>query len=181
MSVHAVAAIRLLMLTGCRKSEILSLQWTDIDFEGRRIEAPRKQDGPARGAAIAAAGEGAGGPAPGSEQPLGNPRPEAGHAHDQPGTTRGGSCGSARGSRTSGFTTAGIPSRQGRWRWARVQFAHVHREFAHAVDQGGVAALIGLRAAKSDLLGLLGEVQGGDSMLADGFLILAVERGVFCP
>lgn len=30
---HAVAAIRLLMLTGCRLSEILNLRWQEIDFE----------------------------------------------------------------------------------------------------------------------------------------------------
>ena len=84
VSVHAVAAIRLLMLTGCRKSEILSLQWTDIDLEAGELRLRDSKTGP-RGAAVAAGGEGAGGPAPGSGQPLGNPRPEAGHAHDQPG------------------------------------------------------------------------------------------------
>lgn len=30
---RALAAIRLLMLTGCRKNEILSLKWTEVDFE----------------------------------------------------------------------------------------------------------------------------------------------------
>jgi integrase len=32
-SAHVVAAIRLLMLTGCRKSEILTLRWDDVDIE----------------------------------------------------------------------------------------------------------------------------------------------------
>lgn len=32
ISPHAIAAIRLLMLTGCRLSEILKLQWSDVDF-----------------------------------------------------------------------------------------------------------------------------------------------------
>ena len=32
MSPHAIAAIRLLMLTGCRLSEILKLRWDDVDF-----------------------------------------------------------------------------------------------------------------------------------------------------
>lgn len=32
ISPHAIAAIRLLMLTGCRLSEILQLQWGDVDF-----------------------------------------------------------------------------------------------------------------------------------------------------
>ena len=31
VSVHAVAAIRLLMLTGCRRNEILTLRWEDMD------------------------------------------------------------------------------------------------------------------------------------------------------
>lgn len=31
---YAVAAIRLLILTGCRKSEILSLRWGEVDFTG---------------------------------------------------------------------------------------------------------------------------------------------------
>ena len=56
-----------------------------------------EQDGPARGAAVAAGGEGAGGPAPGSGQPLGNPRPEAGHAHDQPGRPVADRAGARRG------------------------------------------------------------------------------------
>ena len=32
-SVHASAALRLLVLTGCRRNEILGLRWEDVDFE----------------------------------------------------------------------------------------------------------------------------------------------------
>ena len=32
VSVHAAAAIRLLMLTGCRKNEIVTLRWRDVDL-----------------------------------------------------------------------------------------------------------------------------------------------------
>ncbi len=32
-SAHAAAAIRLLVLTGCRRNEILGLRWEDLDFE----------------------------------------------------------------------------------------------------------------------------------------------------
>ena len=37
-SLHAAAAIRLLVLTGCRRNEILGLRWDDVDFEaGARV------------------------------------------------------------------------------------------------------------------------------------------------
>ena len=32
-SVHAAAAIRLLVLTGCRRNEILCLRWDDLNFD----------------------------------------------------------------------------------------------------------------------------------------------------
>ncbi len=35
MQPSAIAAIRLLMLTGCRSDEILTLQWDDIDRAAR--------------------------------------------------------------------------------------------------------------------------------------------------
>lgn len=41
----AVAAIRLLILTGARKSEILGLRWEWVDFEGRRINLPDSKTG----------------------------------------------------------------------------------------------------------------------------------------
>ena len=34
---YAIAALRLLVLTGCRKSEILTLQWNSVDFEQHLI------------------------------------------------------------------------------------------------------------------------------------------------
>ena len=46
VSVHAVAAIRLLMLTGCRKNEMLSLQWTDIDLEAGELRLRESKTGP---------------------------------------------------------------------------------------------------------------------------------------
>ena len=37
VSASAVAAIRLLMLTGCRRNEILTLRWEDVDLEAREL------------------------------------------------------------------------------------------------------------------------------------------------
>ncbi len=45
ISPEAAAAIRLLMLTGCRKGEILSLRWEFVDIEGRTIELPDSKTG----------------------------------------------------------------------------------------------------------------------------------------
>ena len=46
VSVHAVAAIRLLLLTGCRKSEILSLKWEDVDLAGGELRLVDSKTGP---------------------------------------------------------------------------------------------------------------------------------------
>ncbi len=37
VSAHAVAAIRLLLLTGCRRNEILTMRWSDVDLEAREL------------------------------------------------------------------------------------------------------------------------------------------------
>ena len=42
----AVTAIRLLMLTGCRKSEILALRWTDVDPEAGELRLADAKSGP---------------------------------------------------------------------------------------------------------------------------------------
>ena len=41
-----VAAIRLLMLTGCRRSEIMELQWDDVDLEHRELRLRQTKTGP---------------------------------------------------------------------------------------------------------------------------------------
>lgn len=41
----AIDAIRLLMLTGCRKSEILTLRWQDVDFEWSCLRLPESKTG----------------------------------------------------------------------------------------------------------------------------------------
>lgn len=47
-SEEAVAAIRLLLLTGCRVSEILGLRWEDVDVERRCLRFPDSKTGAKR-------------------------------------------------------------------------------------------------------------------------------------
>jgi integrase len=42
---QAIAAIRLLLFTGCRKSEVLSLQWSFIDYDNSAILLPTSKTG----------------------------------------------------------------------------------------------------------------------------------------
>ena len=46
VSVHAVAAIRLLMLTGCRRNEILTLRWEEVDLEANELRLSDSKTGP---------------------------------------------------------------------------------------------------------------------------------------
>jgi integrase len=45
LSATAAASVRLLMLTGCRKSEILSLRWEWVDFERGCLRLPDSKTG----------------------------------------------------------------------------------------------------------------------------------------
>ena len=45
MSVHAVAAIRLLLLTGLRRNEVLALRWRDVDLDAREIKLEDSKTG----------------------------------------------------------------------------------------------------------------------------------------
>ena len=44
-STHAAAAIRLLVLTGCRRNEILGLRWEDLDFEAGEMRLADSKTG----------------------------------------------------------------------------------------------------------------------------------------
>ena len=46
VSVHAIAAIRLLLLTGCRKNEILTLRWSDVDLAACELKLEDAKTGP---------------------------------------------------------------------------------------------------------------------------------------
>ena len=43
---YAAAAIRLLMLTGCRRNEILDLRWRDVDLKAGELRLPDTKTGP---------------------------------------------------------------------------------------------------------------------------------------
>lgn len=45
VSAHAAAAIRLLMLTGCRRNEILELRWEDVDLDAGELRLPDGKTG----------------------------------------------------------------------------------------------------------------------------------------
>ncbi len=72
---YAVAAIRMLMFTGCRKAEILTLRWGDIDWEHNCLRLPDSKTG-AKSVALGA---------PAIELLHGLPRVE-GNPHVFPGT-----------------------------------------------------------------------------------------------
>ena len=46
LPVYAAAAIRLLMLTGCRRNEIVTLEWKNVDLEGGEIRLQDSKTGP---------------------------------------------------------------------------------------------------------------------------------------
>lgn len=46
VSEHGAAAIRLLMLTGCRSGEILALRWRDVDLQRGELNLPDSKTGP---------------------------------------------------------------------------------------------------------------------------------------
>ena len=45
VSAYAAAAIRLLMLTGCRRNEIVTLRWEDVDLEAGELRLPDGKTG----------------------------------------------------------------------------------------------------------------------------------------
>ena len=72
ISATAAAGLRLLMLTGCRRNEILTLRWEDVDLEHDELRLARRQDGRTRGPAVADGETGPGRSAPAAQQSVGH-------------------------------------------------------------------------------------------------------------
>ena len=77
---RAAMAIRLLLLTGCRKNEILSLRWDHVDLEAREMRLGDSKTGPPDGAAVAGRHGRAGAEPADRRQPPRRP----GHAEGKP-------------------------------------------------------------------------------------------------
>ena len=96
VSVYPAAAIRLLMLTGCRRNEIVELRWEDVDLEAGELRIRDGKTGGAAGAAVACGGGSAGGTARRCGQPVGDSGEQGGAA--PVGSTAGvGTCAEAGG------------------------------------------------------------------------------------
>ena len=78
-----IAAIRLLVLTGCRKSEIVTLRWDDIDRTAGEIRLRDSKTGARRIPLTPAGGMGAGRHSPYRGQPLGHSGQEPGRPFEE--------------------------------------------------------------------------------------------------
>ena len=58
VSVYEAAAIRLLLLTGCRKNEIVKLKWKDVDIDAGEIRLVGRKDWGTACAAVSGSGRG---------------------------------------------------------------------------------------------------------------------------
>ena len=118
--VHAVMAIRLLLLTGCRKNEILNLRWDHVDLETKEMRLAEAKTGPRTvQLSPAAAAVLARVPRDRWQSACVIAGRRKGMRLVQSPSATGTRSASVRGSRTCAFTTAAIRSPRGRWRWAR--------------------------------------------------------------
>ena len=114
-SVYAVAAIRLLMLTGCRLNEVLSLRWDDVDRTAGELRIRDGKTGP-RSVPLT----------PTVRQVLaaiprvpGNPWVKGQATACPTSVPNGIASGNEPGLRTFGFTTSDTAGLPGHWRSAR--------------------------------------------------------------
>ena len=82
-SAHAAAAIRLLVLTGCRRNEVLGLRWEDLDFEAGEMRLVDSKTGPRVVPLPPPAAKVLTGPLSGSGQSVGVSGEEKGHGPAQ--------------------------------------------------------------------------------------------------
>ena len=118
LPVYPAAAFRLLMLTGCRRNEVVTLRWEHVDVEDGELRLPDTKTGarmvplsPAAARVLA-------------ELPRIKSNPWVIPGFKPTGilpisTTIGTGCAAGRSFRTCGFMTSDTASRRGRWRSAR--------------------------------------------------------------
>ena len=83
-STHAAAAIRLLVLTGCRRNEILGLRWDDLNFETGEMRLSDSKTGTRMLPLTPRRREGVRRPRPHAQQSVGVSGPEKGRSSGQP-------------------------------------------------------------------------------------------------
>ena len=84
LSPHAAAALRLLMLTGCRRNEILTLRWEDVRLEAQELRLRDSKTGPRTVSLSPEAAQVLASTSAPARQPLGDPRREAGRPAVEP-------------------------------------------------------------------------------------------------
>ena len=119
VSAQAAAAIRLLMLTGCRRNEILTLRWEDVDLDEGELPSAGRQDRAAGGSSVAGRREACCWPAARSRQSVGLSRQETGYLSNECRRSLASGEGARRAGWTCGFMICGTALRAGRWRSVR--------------------------------------------------------------
>ena len=109
LSPHAAAAIRLLMLTGCRRNEILTLRWEDVHLEAHELRLAGQQDRPPHDLALCRGGGRSGGPSPKCRATPGS-SPARGRGSGSPASSSpGAACAPAPAWTTCASTTSATP------------------------------------------------------------------------
>ena len=115
----AIAALRLLMLTGCRKNEIVTLRWDDVDRTAGELRLRDSKTGARRVPLTPAVEAVLAGIPPHRRQPLGHCGPETGRASGKPRFDLDPAAGAPPGWGMCGSMTSDTPMHRGRWRSAR--------------------------------------------------------------
>ena len=119
ISPHAAAALRLLMLTGCRRNEILTLRWEDVRLEAQELQLADSKTGPRTVSLSPEAAHGAGVDRAPARQPLGDPRCQARRPALQPVRALAQGARPRRPGRRAPARPAPLLRHPARWPWAR--------------------------------------------------------------